>query len=100
MQHLSPSAMTGLSGANSARSNSAARKGRAVRQEADRVVAVRVVVAVDKAEAVQVVKEARAEEADVRVASAALRRAQRPDSQPRCLNKIPLLMAHGVCGSG
>jgi len=43
---------------------------------------------------VQVVREARV------VVNAVRHRAQRPGSQPRCHNKTPRLMAHGVCGRG
>ena len=43
---------------------------------------------------VQVVREARV------VVNAVRHQAQRPGSQPRCPNKTPRLMAHGVCGSG
>lgn len=93
--------MNGRSAGNSAHRNPAARKGRVVDAQ---------VVAVDKAEAVPVVMVAKVvvvlvgkvvrAEADVRVASAALRRAQRQGSQPRCPNKTRPLTAHGVCGSG
>lgn len=93
--------MTGLSAGNSAQTNHAARRVVVVAQAA---------AAVDKAEAVlvdlaavvqaaQVVREARVV-VDVRGASVALRRAQRPGSQPRCRNKTRLLTVHGVCGSG
>lgn len=61
--------------------------------------AVPVVMAVKVADA-QVVREVRVVVADVRVASAALRRVQHPGNQPRCPNKTPLLTAHGGCGSG
>ena len=75
-----------------------------------RVVVVARVAAVDKAEAVPVVmaaREAAAQvvrvakaEADVRVASVARHRAQRPARKPRHRNKTPRLLALGVCGSG
>lgn len=92
--------MNGLNAGNNAHRNPAAR----------RVVVVARAVAVDKAEAVPVVTAVKVADAqaarearvvvDVRVASAALRRAPRPGSQPKCPNKTRPLTAHGVCGRG
>ena len=99
--HPSRSSMNGRSAGSSAHHNHAARRV---------VVVAQVAAVVDKAEAVLVDMVARVVDAQaaqvvvvqvVRVVASAVRlRAQRPGSQPRCPNKTPLLMAHGVCGSG